>query len=74
MKLPELPQPDTHCFDTDTDKDVWSYSKEQVLALREATVEACAKMCDETAVTHEQGDDAATGSYKCADAIRELLR
>ena len=25
-----LPKPDTHCFDTDTDTDVWSYSPELV--------------------------------------------
>jgi hypothetical protein len=26
----KLPKPDTHCFDTDTDSDVWSYSPELV--------------------------------------------
>jgi len=28
--LPKLPEPDTHCFDEDTSKDVWSYSNEQM--------------------------------------------
>lgn len=31
----ELPPPDTHCFDDDTGKDVWSYSKELVLEILE---------------------------------------
>lgn len=29
-ELPVLPEPDTHCFDEDTGKDVWSHSTEQV--------------------------------------------
>lgn len=27
-KYPPLPEPDTHCWDDDTSKDVWSYSAE----------------------------------------------
>ena len=26
----QMPEPDTHCYDDDTQKDVWSYSKELV--------------------------------------------
>jgi hypothetical protein len=47
MSLPLLPAPDTHCFDTDTGKDVWSYSEAQVLAFQAATVEACAKFIED---------------------------
>ena len=35
------PEPDTHCYDDDTQKDVWSYSKElveQVLSERDAVL------------------------------------
>ena len=45
------PEPDTHCFDTDENKDVWSYSKDlhmaEVERVRRETVEACAKVCDD---------------------------
>lgn len=37
----KLPEPDTHCYDDDTQKDVWSYSKElveQVLSERDAVL------------------------------------
>ena len=30
LKALPLPEPDTHCFDEDTCKDVWSYSAEQM--------------------------------------------
>jgi len=30
--LPELPKPDTHCYDEDTRTDVWSHSAEQMHA------------------------------------------
>ena len=29
--LPPLPTPDTHCWDDDTEKDVWSHSPEQMI-------------------------------------------
>jgi len=29
-ELPPLPEPDTHCFDEDNNKDVWSHSAEQM--------------------------------------------
>ncbi len=31
-QLPPPPEPDTHCFDDDTGKDVWSYSADQMHA------------------------------------------
>lgn len=31
-QLPPLPEPDTHCFDDDTGKDVWSYTADQMHA------------------------------------------
>ena len=45
----ELPKPDTHCFDTDTGLDVWSYSKEQMLSLRNQTLEDAAQAADQVA-------------------------
>lgn len=39
-KLPPLPKPDTHCFDEDTGKDVWSHSPEQTQAYAIAAIEA----------------------------------
>lgn len=45
QELPPVtpPKPDTHCFDDDTGKDVWSYSAELVLAAIAADRLACAK-------------------------------
>lgn len=36
----EMPEPDTHCFDTDTEQDVWSYSRD---LLRETVAAVVAK-------------------------------
>lgn len=38
--LPELPEPDTHCFDEDTNQDVWSHSAEQMRSYALAAIEA----------------------------------
>lgn len=35
-------EPDTHCFDDDTQKDVWSYSKDQLAAAVLRERERCA--------------------------------
>lgn len=35
-QYPPLPAPDTHCFDEDTGKDVWSYSADQMRAYVDA--------------------------------------
>ena len=40
IPLPPLPTPDTHCFDDDTGKDVWSHSAEQMQAYALAAIEA----------------------------------
>ncbi|WP_182340863.1 hypothetical protein [Comamonas koreensis] len=37
---PALPEPDTHCHDEDTGRDVWSYSAEQMRAYAAQAVEA----------------------------------
>ena len=39
-ELPPLPKPDTHCFDEDTGKDVWSHSPAQTQAYAIAAIEA----------------------------------
>ena len=48
MTLPPLPPPDTHCWDEDTSKDVWSHSADQMRAYAEQAVaaerERCAQM------------------------------
>ena len=47
IKLPPLPEPDTHCWDDDAvpPRDVWSHSTEQLrahsLAVAHAVREAC---------------------------------
>ena len=45
-----LPAPDTHCFDEDEQKDVWSYSRElveQMLAERDAVLKQALSALDE---------------------------
>jgi len=37
-ELPPLPEPDTHCFDEDEKRDVWSYSAELVQAYARAVL------------------------------------
>jgi len=34
--LPPLSEPDTHCYDDDTQKDVWSWSRGEVMTYAEA--------------------------------------
>jgi len=43
----ELPSPDTHCFDEDTKRDVWSYSPELVRTMLEAATADAARKCVE---------------------------
>ncbi|MBK6786292.1 MAG: hypothetical protein IPG77_01200 [Betaproteobacteria bacterium] len=45
MTLPPMPQPDTHCLDDDTGKDVWSHSADQMRAYAEQAVAAVAGPC-----------------------------
>lgn len=42
--LPELPEPDTHCVDEDTGKDVWSHSSDQMRTYALAAIEADRKV------------------------------
>jgi len=63
----KLPEPDTHCFDEDEQKDVWSYSKELVQQIVKDEREACAKACD--ALAHSWRG-AASQCIECAVAIR----
>ena len=56
MTKVKMPEPDTHCFDTDTGLDVWSYSKAQLKQYgddraREA-LEKAAELCDLFDATH----------------------
>lgn len=44
-QLPPLPEPDTHCFDDDTGKDVWSYTADQMHAYALAVLAQQAQEC-----------------------------
>lgn len=57
MSLPPLPKPQWL-------GDIHGYTEAQMLALRAATVEACAKVCDEA--------DKSTHPADLADAIRGM--
>ena len=56
MTLPTMPQPDTHCLNDDTGKDVWSHSADQMRAYAELAVaaerERCAAICDARSADH----------------------
>ena len=78
--IPPLPPPDTHCFDDDTGRDVWSYSAAQMrayaLAARRAALEEAAKLCEST---YPELHDGAMVEFlcfsdpaDCAAAIRAL--
>ena len=70
--MTHLPKPDTHCFDDDTQKDVWSHSDEQMFAYgkaeRERALEEAALLCDGIA----QRNWARTLAAQCAEVIRAL--
>lgn len=53
--LPPLPKPDTHCFDDDTGKDVWSHSPEQMQAYALAAIDAqgVPEICEPSCTTYE---------------------
>jgi len=77
----ELPEPDTHCYDTDEERDVWSHSPDQMRTYGDAREaagyargvaeerERCAAICDRMGnplnVKYEGG-----GCRKAAAAIR----
>lgn len=69
MTLPPLPKPDTHCFDSDERKDVWSHSPDQLraygIACAEAMKEECARVCESWGAWNKTAND-------CAAAIRAL--
>lgn len=60
MKLPPLPEPDTHCFDDDTRRDVWSYSERRMRAYAAQAVaaerERCAILAASAAAHAQCGD------------------
>ncbi len=39
-QLPDLPKHDTHCFDEDDNRDVWSHSDEQVRTIQREAYKA----------------------------------
>lgn len=66
----KLPEPDTHCVDTDTDKDVWSHSPEQLKQTLRDFGEQCAQVAE--ALTAET--EATTYADVAAAAIRALIK
>lgn len=75
MSLPELPEPDTHCFDDDTGEDVWSYSADQMRAYALQAVEALRR----EPMTDEQIDKLKWGPHEgnpitFAEGLRDFAR
>ncbi len=68
----DLPEPDTHCFDADTEQDVWSYSKElveQMLAERAAVLNMALEFLQR--VRH--WDEGKPDLHDMKQAIRKVL-
>ena len=64
-----LPPPDTHCWDEDTSKDVWSHSADQMRAYAEQAVaaerERCAAICDARSADHWRAYSDKTSPHFC---------
>jgi len=75
MNLPPLPTPDTHCFDEDTKKDVWSFSEELMREYAIAVLEMAAGVCDDLHYKWrwDNQPDSLSGPRDCAAAIRALI-
>lgn len=79
-KFPPLPEPDTHCWDDDTQKDCWSHSPNQLrardLEIWRMVLEAAADVCEQLAWPGRNHSDYIQGqndlSDKAATAIRAL--
>jgi hypothetical protein len=72
MTTTPLPPPDTHCFDDDTNMDVWSYSAplvEQIVKQAHADLEAEVKRLREALrIAHDHIDMNALRVSHCTDA------
>lgn len=62
------PEPDTHCFDEDTQSDVWSYSKELV---EQMLAQADRDFSDGMTVVHLQVADQMRRKYE--PVLRDVL-
>lgn len=71
IKLPPLPEPDTHCWDDDAvpPRDVWSHSAEQLHAYSLAVAQAVIKACCRVVYGQCESDNAA---QRTVDAIRAM--
>ena len=65
----KLPEPDTHCWDDDTQSDCWSYSPELV---RRLIVEAEQRMKDRCAEVADKLSGRCLHPDEIAEAIREM--
>ena len=67
-QLPPLPEPDTHCFDDDTGKDVWSHSSDQMQAYALASL---AQQTQESVANDRNCPHCNyTGSMHCGDVAK----
>jgi hypothetical protein len=69
-KLPPLPEPDTHCWDDDTQRDVWSHSADQMRAYGAA----CAAAEREACAAEFDRRDAGVGGWYEADEPAQIIR
>ena len=71
--LGPLPEPDTHCWDDDTERDVWSHSEDQLRAY--AAQEVAAERERLRGLVDTARDDAAReGSPEAAHWLADLAR
>lgn len=75
-----LPPPDTHCWDEDTSKDVWSHSADQMRAYAEQAVaaetERCAALCEgaREAANHSSNGARRIAAMAMAESCAKLIR
>ena len=72
----QMPEPDTHCYDDDTQKDVWSYSKElveQVLSERDAVLKIALEALDHACGGRCNAEYNPCHARLAADTIRKVL-
>lgn len=69
----KLPEPDTHCFDEDTQTDVWSYSKELMIRMYQQGLLDGAEKCDANAIKYVDYSCAAS-LEECAEELRVMAK
>lgn len=76
IKTLPLPGPDTHCYDDDLGRDIWSYSAELMrardLQVWNLALERAFKACLETGAIKGSSDSTFDMADDCANAILKL--